>query len=153
MLACTGFVVQGSGMHFNGPLAIDTLYPKLSTVNAAFGELGSNPVDQWANMPDLGKYQIISTIFLLEVYAETQKPHYLKGGAIGRLPILWDPVGNMIRGCPITDTLDEETKAKKRNSELANGRLAMIGAMGFSAASVMEGSVPFFNQGVGLGHA
>ena len=150
MLACTGFIVQGSGIHFSGPLAISTLYPKLSTVDVTFADLGpaSDPVAQWAAMPDLGKWQIISTIFLLELYAESQKPHYLRGGPIGRLPLLWDPVGQVIRGCPVTDTLADEKRQKARNSELSNGRLAMIGAMGFSAASTIEGSVPFFSGGV-----
>ena len=76
-------------------------------------------------------------------YSEFQKPHYLRGGSIGRVPILWDPVGQMLRGAPITDTLPEDVRAAKRNSELANGRLAMIGAMGFSAHYMIEGSVPF----------
>merc|ERR1712159_638336 len=70
------------------------------------------------------------------------KPHYLRGGAIGRNTLIWDPVGQLIRGEPITDTLAEDVRAKKRERELANGRLAMIGAMGFSAHYMIEGSVP-----------
>jgi len=80
---------------------------------------------------------------MIETYGEFQKPHYLRGGAIGRNTLIWDPVGQLIRGEPITDTLSDEVRAKKRNMELANGRLAMIGAMGFSAHYMIEGSVPF----------
>ena len=150
MLACTGFMVQGAGFHFEGPLAISSLYPDLSTADVSFGDVAAagNPVAQWAAMPTLGQWQIIGTIGFLETYAEYQKPHYLRGGPIGRVPILWDPVGSMLRGAPITDTLADDVRAAKRNSELANGRLAMIGAMGFSAAATIDGSVPFFNQGM-----
>mgnify|MGYP003307390745 CR=1 FL=1 len=35
-----------------------------------------------------------------------------------------------------------QEQARKRERELANGRLAMIGAMGFSAHYMIEGSVP-----------
>merc|ERR1712216_817798 len=54
-------------------------------------------------------------------YGEFQKPHYLRGGAIGRNTLIWDPVGQLIRGEPITDTLAEDVRAKKRERELANG--------------------------------
>ena len=150
MLACTGFIVQGAGVHFNGPIAISSLYPSLSSADVSFADVAAagNPVAQWAAVPDLGKWQLLFTVGFLETYAEFQKPHYLKGGPIGRVPVLWDPVGQLLRGSPITDTLPEDVREAKRNSELANGRLAMIGAMGFSAAATIDGSVPFFNAGM-----
>jgi hypothetical protein len=46
-----------------------------------------------------------------------------------------DPIG-FTRGVP------EATLAVKRQAELNNGRLAMIGAMSFFAASSIDGSVP-----------
>jgi hypothetical protein len=79
---------------------------------------------------------------MIETYAEFQKPHYLRGGPIGRVTLIWDPVGQLIRGETITDTMSDEVRAQKRNSEIANGRLAMIGAMGFSAHYMIDGSVP-----------
>eukprot|EP00629_Pelagomonadales_sp_RCC1024_P009140 CAMPEP_0119272562 /NCGR_PEP_ID=MMETSP1329-20130426/8721_1 /TAXON_ID=114041 /ORGANISM="Genus nov. species nov., Strain RCC1024" /LENGTH=227 /DNA_ID=CAMNT_0007272631 /DNA_START=42 /DNA_END=725 /DNA_ORIENTATION=- len=145
MLACTGFITQALGFHFNGNLAIEGGYPghpEVATMSFADIAAAGNPVQQWAMVPDLGKLQIIFVISFLETYAEFQKPHYLRGGPIGRIPVLWDPVGCLIRGEPITDTLPEDVKAAKRNSEIANGRLAMIGAMGFSAAYTIDGSVP-----------
>merc|ERR1740121_313181 len=144
MLACTGFIVQSLGFHFEGSLAKAGLYPGLSTVDVTFSDIAAagNPVQQWAAVPDLGKYQVLFVISFLETYAEFQKPHYLRGGPIGRIPVLWDPVGQLIRGEPITDTLPDDVKATKRASEITNGRLAMIGAMGFSAAYTIDGSVP-----------
>lgn len=58
------------------------------------------------------------------------------------MTLIWDPVGQLIRGETITDTMSDEVRAQKRNSEIANGRLAMIGAMGFSAHYMIDGSVP-----------
>ena len=110
-----------------------------------FGDLAAagNPVEQFKLIPTLGLWQFAFVAGMIETYGEFQKPHYLRGGAIGRNTLIWDPVGQLIRGEPITDTLSDEVRAKKRNMELANGRLAMIGAMGFSAHYMIDGSVPF----------
>ena len=118
--------------------------PGLSTVDVTFGDLAAagNPVEQFKLIPTLGLWQFAFVAGMIETYGEFQKPHYLRGGAIGRNTLIWDPVGQLIRGEPITDTLAEDVRAKKRERELANGRLAMIGAMGFSAHYMIEGSVP-----------
>ena len=47
------------------------------------------------------------------------------------------------------NTLDAEGKLARQNRELQNGRLAMIGAMGFSSAALIPGSVPAL-KGVGI---
>jgi len=146
MLACMGFIAQSYPLTAlkDVPIAKSNLYPNLSTVDMTFGDIAAagNPIEQFKMIPTLGLWQFAFVAGFIETYSEYQKPHYLRGGSIGRVPLIWDPVGQLIRGEPITDTLSEEDRAKKRNRELANGRLAMIGAMGFSAHYMIEGSVP-----------
>ena len=111
------------------------------------------PCDQWDAVPAAGKLQILGTIALLEVVGERATPHYTKkGGKPGFYPSLKgykniphpipfelvDPFG--LAGF---DTMDEATKAKKRQIEINNGRLAMIGLFGFISESSVPGSVPF----------
>ena len=47
MLATTGFLLQAAGVHFPGMLSSDVYFESLS---------GMHPVDQWAAVPDGGKY-------------------------------------------------------------------------------------------------
>jgi hypothetical protein len=79
-----------------------------------------------------GKQQIIGAIFLTEIISESQKPHYTKGG---KLPgMIFPPID--------FSKVDDATMKRKRNSELNNGRLAMIAIMSFIAAANVPGSVP-----------
>lgn len=82
-----------------------------------------------------GMVQILFTAGLLEFWSELEKPHYMSGGTPGKFELLWDPVG-------FTKGLDAETLATKRQAETNNGRLAMIGAASFWAATYLDGSVP-----------
>ena len=122
----------------------NAIYAMTIGASCHHGDLAAagNPVEQFKLIPTLGLWQFAFVAGMIETYGEFQKPHYLRGGAIGRNTLIWDPVGQLIRGEPITDTLAEDVRAKKRERELANGRLAMIGAMGFSAHYMIEGSVP-----------
>ena len=116
-------------------------------------------------IPTTGKWQIIGAIGAIESIAEAQKPHPMRGGVPGKIDFLWDPAGTMdslsadqlktkVRSLffhsllislsallVILDRVSMSTSSQ-RLSELNNGRLAMIGTMGFVAASTVPGSVP-----------
>merc|ERR1719405_62890 len=120
-------------------------------------EAGLTPPEQWDAIPLYGKLQILVFVGMLESYGEgAGNPegyvHYTKGGlpgyvhyTKGRGPAgqlifnLWDPFE--FPGGP--KNLSEESKARRLKVELQNGRLAMIGIMGFLAASSVPGSVAF----------
>jgi len=112
MAATVGWLLTEAGVHFPGYLS--------TSQNLKFSDLGTSGMDAWALVPDAGKMQIIAAIGVVELLAETRKPHYMKAG----LP-----------------TFEGKT-AKKRIAELKNGRAAMIGVASFYAASYIPGSVP-----------
>merc|ERR1712113_745287 len=82
--------------------------------------------------------------YILELSGEK---HYMRGGKPGFFPALntwmphpvplelWDPFG-------FTKKMSAEKKAKSLVAEINNGRLAMLGIMGFMAESKVPGSVP-----------
>jgi len=87
-------------------------------------------------VPESGKLQILGVVGILDLLGEAAvKPHYMKGGTPGKIPLLWDPLG-------FTAKLSPETLARKRTAELKNGRLAMIGVMSFVSAHYIPDSVP-----------
>ena len=140
MAAFVGFIVQSNGICFPWNLTGDTPF---SAIAAAGG-----PAAQWDALPTLSKLQILGFIGLLELWGEGAKPlalvgekHYMAGGRPGVFPSfkaaplphpvpldLWDPFG-------FTKKMSDEKKAKSLVAEINNGRLAMIGTMGFMAAS------------------
>merc|ERR1712228_1044628 len=61
MLATTGYIVQGAGIHFPGMLSSDVSFESLS---------GLKPFDAWVAVPDSGKAQILFTIFIAELITE-----------------------------------------------------------------------------------
>jgi hypothetical protein len=80
----------------------------------------------------VGKAQIIGAIFFTEIVTEAQKPHYTKGGPFPTVvfpPINFPPA-------------DSAALKQKQDSELNNGRLAMIAIMSFIAEANIPGSVP-----------
>jgi len=123
MLATTGYIVQGSGIHFPGMLSHDVSFESLS---------GMKPLDAWAAVPDAGKAQILLTIFIAEMISEAKGTHYTKGGSYPT--IVFPPID--------FSGVNAETMSKKQDSELNNGRLAMIAIMSFIAANNIPGSVP-----------
>ena len=126
----------------------------MERASAAIAAAGG-PGAQWDALPAEAKIQIICAVGFLEVIGELSpvleangEKHYVKGGKPGYFPSLksvdwphpvpldlWDPFG-------FTKKLSAEDKAKKLNIEVNNGRLAMIGLMGFIAEASVPGSVP-----------
>merc|ERR1719183_1737149 len=138
--AFVGWVVQSNAC-FPWEIAKGVTY---SSIQAA----GSPPA-QWDAVPTAGKLQILLVIAALELWGEGSttlasngEKHYMKGGKPGFYPTfdlfrenvhplplnLWDPFG-------FTKKLTPEKKEKALLAEINNGRLAMIGIMGFCAAS------------------
>ena len=137
MAAFVDFIVQNA--------ASASVEPRATRVLGDRG--GGRAGEQW-DAPTLSKLQILGFIGLLELWGEGAKPlalvgekHYMAGGKPGVFPSfkaaplphpvpldLWDPFG-------FTKKMSDEKKAKSLVAEINNGRLAMIGTMGFMAAS------------------
>merc|ERR1719326_533333 len=143
-IAMAGFV--GYCMHANG---IKFPFPGPQSVVAD----GLSAPEVWDAIPFLAKLQIIAAVGVFEHISEDKNflaadgmKHYMRGGKPGYMPTfaanvhpsplnLWDPFG-------FTKKLSAEDKAKKLIAETNNGRLAMIGIMGFVSESCVPGSVP-----------
>merc|ERR1711998_592864 len=78
-------------------------------------------------------------VAILELWSESATTHYMKGGKPGMFP---DFIGNdkMALPHPVPLNLFDPFGLTK---EINNGRLAMIGIMGFLAEAKVPGSVPF----------
>jgi len=125
MLAVTGYLVQGAGVHFPGMLS--------KSAGVSFESLSEmKPLDAWDAVPDEGKAQIYFTILLAEIVSESKETHYTKGGDLPT--IVFPPVDFASE--------DAEYMEKQKSKELNNGRLAMIAIMSFCAAANIPGSVP-----------
>merc|ERR1711918_333423 len=106
------------------------------------------------------KWQIILTIGFFEFWRENAyvlsaegEKHYMRGGKPGYFPSfdalphpvpfdLFDPFG-------LQKGMSEEKKAKSLLAEVNNGRLAMLGLMGFLSEASVPGSVPALS-GLGI---
>mmetsp|Transcript_22286 Transcript_22286/g.31373 ORF Transcript_22286/g.31373 Transcript_22286/m.31373 type:complete len:205 (-) Transcript_22286:335-949(-) len=123
MLATTGYIVQGAGIHFPGMLSSDVSFESLSAMK---------PLDAWDAVPDAGKAQILGTIFIAELITESKPVHYTMGGPLPT--IVFPPIDfSGVEGAVLK---------KKQDAELNNGRLAMIAIMSFISAVNIPGSVP-----------
>jgi len=146
MAAFVGYIVQSNGICFPWKLTGETSFADIA---AAGG-----PADQWDALPTISKVQILLFIGFLETCSESKyileqsgNSHYMRGGKPGAFPSiksifphpipldLFDPFG-------LSKNASPEKKAKGLLAETNNGRLAMLGIMGFVAESKVSGSVP-----------
>jgi len=116
---------------------------------------GLSAPDVWDALPDAAHKQIIVTIGFFEWWSEQSfvlekegQKHYMRGGKPGFFPSfkefgvhpvpfkLYDPFG-------LNAKKSDDWKAKRLLAEVNNGRLAMIGLMGFISEAKIPGSVPF----------
>ena len=115
--------------------------------------IGESPQALWDGLPEAAKWQMILTIAFFEFWRENSyiltaegEAHYMRGGKPGYFPTfaqlphpvpfdLFDPFG-------LSKNASPEKKAKGLLAEINNGRLAMLGIMGFLAEQKVPGSVP-----------
>jgi len=146
MFAFVGFIAGENNVHF--PWATTLSGVTYDSIAAA----GGAPA-QWDAVPTAAKWQIFLLIGLLEFWGEGggrgEMTHYMKGGKPGAFPS-FEPIRQDL-GHPPLDLFDPFGFSKKKTPEqkekgllveLNNGRLAMIGIMGFVSAATVEGSVP-----------
>jgi hypothetical protein len=149
MAAFVGYIFQANGGHFPG--ALTTSGVTYADISAA-----GSPPDQWDAVPTTGKLQILAAISFFELCSESSifleaqgQKHYMLGGKPGFSPSiknigvphpvpldLYDPFGFSKNRTP-------EQKANGLLVEINNGRLAMLGIMGFLAEQKVPGAVPF----------
>jgi len=145
MAAFVGYCLQANGV----------VWPTKMTLAGDAWPSGTPP-EQWDALPEKSKWQIILFVGVLELFGESAKPHYMRGGQVGRYPSfsksyaegtglphpvpfdLFDPFG-------FSKNASEEKKARGLKAEINNGRLAMLGIFGFMSASKVSGSVPMLS--------
>lgn len=131
MAAFVGWWAVGAGLRFPGELAH----------GLEFSSISSKGLEAWDAVPGWGKVQMLLFAGLIEFHDELfhsrRGTHYLRGGTPGKnmVPGLFDPFN-------LSANKSAEAKARGRDSEIKNGRLAMIGVAGLYAAATIDGSVP-----------
>lgn len=146
MAAFVGYCVQSN-----------IVFPwKMTMAGDSFPSTDLSPEQQWDAIPEGAKWQIISVIGFLEIWGEwptAANDHYMRGGKPGMYPS-FDEFSKMVHPVPFnlydpfgfSKKASEEKKAAGLVKEINNGRLAMIGIMGFLAADKVPGSVPLLND-------
>lgn len=147
MAAFVGYCVQ-SNWHWPWAMMRD---------GTGFPSIDLSPEDQWDAIPVEAKWQIATVIAAMEIWDEGSgwdgtTPHYTKGRQPGKYPSyqtfrnnihfvldLYDPFR-------LNKNMSAEKKERRLVAEINNGRLAMIGILGFLAADKVEGSVPFLSN-------
>ena len=152
MAGFVGYLVHAQGITWPFKMTLD---------GADWPTLGEGGVPAlWDQIPEGAKWQIITAIGCLEWYDEWQydnpaaqmpamadKPkHYMRGGQPGAYPRFDGLPLNLYDPFNLFKKASEEKKARGRNAEVNNGRLAMIGLFSLLAESKVPGSVPFLDQ-------
>jgi len=152
MAGFVGYLVHAQGITWPFKMTLD---------GDAWPTLGEGGVPAlWDQIPEGAKWQIITAIGCLEWYDEWQydnpaaqmpamadKPkHYMRGGQPGAYPRFDGLPLNLYDPFNLFKKASEEKKARGRNAEVNNGRLAMIGLFSLLAESKVPGSVPFLDQ-------
>jgi len=148
MAAFIGYCVQANGFHWPG---------KLRDLDFAAISAAGGPKDQWDALPSSTKVSILLFIGALEWLGEwdqalekSDMKHYMRGGKPGSYPALskvTDPL-NLPIPADLFDPfgfqkgMSPEAKQRALLVEINNGRLAMLGIMGFVAESKIPGAVP-----------
>ena len=140
MAAFVGYIVQSNDIHW--PFPIDF-------AGNPYPYAAGSPPEQWDALSDAAKWQIILFVGFLEWFSEAAGTHYMRGGVPGAYPNFSDhkmiphPVPlNLFDPLGFSKNKSAEAKEKGLVKELNNGRLAMIGIMGFISEQRVEGSVP-----------
>merc|ERR550537_1895889 len=148
MAAFVGYCIQANGIHWPWKLTGELSCADISAAGS--------PPEQWDALPTVSKWQILLFIGFLEGWSESSylldkegTKHYMRGGVPGKFPSfdeLPHPVPfNFYDPFKLTKGKSRESKDKSLLAELNNGRLAMIGIMGFLAEQKIPGAVPFLN--------
>jgi len=141
MAAFVGYCVQSN---FVWPWA-------MTQAGDSFPSADLSPEAQWDALPSAAKWQIFTVIAALEIWDEVgagEREHYMRGGLPGKFPsfqmfrdnVHW--VMNLYDPFNLFGKMSQEKKDERLVMEVNNGRLAMIGIMGFMAADHLPGSVP-----------
>jgi len=146
MFAFVGYIAHANGFKFPWAMQMDgSPFPT-----------ETNPPLLWDTISDDAKWQIFSVIGFLEFWSELSTPnnkHYMRGGRPGDYPDFTSgPDGiphpvpfNLYDPFKLFKNMSAETKKRRLNVELNNGRLAMLGIISLLAAQTTPGSVPFLN--------
>jgi len=145
MMGFVGYIVHENGIRWPWALTLE------QSDYSAYEGLSAPAV--WDAIPEASKWQIILVIGFFEFWSESRyvlesegQKHYMKGGKPGYFPTfdqLPHPVPlNYFDPLKLSKNMNEETKAKRLNMEVNNGRLAMIGLFGFLSEAKVPGSVP-----------
>jgi len=143
MFAFVGYIVHANGIKFPWAMQMDgTSFPT-----------ETNPPALWDTVSDSAKWQIFGLIAFLEFWSELSTPnnkHYMAGGRPGDFPdFVSGPEGiphpvpfNLFDPFKLSKNKAAEKKERGLLVEINNGRLAMIGILGFLSEQTTPGSVP-----------